>query len=171
YIERVPMKGNRVRGLSAYELAHCFAIRKALETLAVRYSASRIQEADIAELENLLGQIEKARSSLSGETLLAQFFPLIKRFNEVAFGACRSEKILENVWAQREIFDRYRVMRLVLPDHIDRSILHRKELCKAFMRHDSEGASAVWAENLDESFAIWREKSGFADQLKDFIFY
>lgn len=171
YIERVPMKGNRVRGLSAYELAHCFAIRKALETLAVRYSASRIQEADIAELESLLGQIEKARLSLSGEALLAQFFPLIKRFNEVAFGACKSEKILESVWAQREIFDRYRVMRLVLPDHIDRSVLHRKELCKAFRRHDPEGASAVWAENLDESFAIWREKSGFADQLKDFIFY
>ena len=39
YIERVPMKGYRVCGLSTHELAHCFSIRKALETLAVRYSA------------------------------------------------------------------------------------------------------------------------------------
>jgi len=170
YIERVPMKGNRVCGLSAYELAHCFAIRKAIETLAVRYSAIRIPETDIAELESLLARIEKARLSLSGDALLQQLYPLFKKFNEVTFGACESKKIIENVWAQREIFDRYRVMRLVLPEHIDQSIFHRKALCEAFRRHDPEKARAIWAENLDESFAIWREKSGFEDQLKNFIF-
>jgi DNA-binding GntR family transcriptional regulator len=171
YIERVPMKGNRVRGLSAYELAHCFAIRKAIETLALRYAATRIAETAIAELESLLGQIEEIRSSLSGDALLERYFPLVKRFNEVAFGACGSEKILESVWAQREIFDRYRVMRLVLPEHMDQSVFHRKELCGAFRRRDTEKARSVWAENLDESFAIWRKKSGFEDQLKDFILY
>ena len=171
YIERVPMKGNRVRALSAYELAHCFAIRKAIETLAVRYSAIRISDDDILGLDALLLRIEKARSSLSGDMFLEQYFPLVKQFNEISFGACKSEKILQSVWAQREIFDRYRVMRLVMPEHIDKSIAHRKELRDAFRRHDPEQASAVWAGNLDESFAIWREKSGFADQLGDFIFY
>ena len=42
YIQRITMKGNRVLGISPYELAHSFTIRKALETLAFKYSAIRI---------------------------------------------------------------------------------------------------------------------------------
>ena len=89
----------------------------------------------------------------------------------LAFAACKSARILEGVWAQREIFDRYRVMRLVLPNRIDRSIKRRHDLYDAFKSHDPERASAIWAEHLDESFSIWREKSGFAEELKDFRFF
>ena len=168
YIERIPMKGNRVCGLSAYELAHCFAIRKAVETLAVQYSATRIADPELDALANTLDRIEEANATLEGNQLLEQLFPLIKQFNEIVFGACKSTKLLETVWVQREIFDRYRVMRLVLPEHLERSIFHRRALFEAFKNHDPGQARAIWAENLDESFVIWREKSGFAQQLEDF---
>lgn len=168
YIERVPMKGNRVCGLSARELAHCFAIRKAVETLAVQYAATRIAAPELDALANTLDQIEEANATLDGDRLLERLFPLVKQFNEIIFGACGSTKLLEQVWAQREIFDRYRVMRLVLPEHLERSIIHRRELFEAFKARDPARARAVWAQNLDESFIIWRDKSGFARQLEDF---
>ncbi len=125
YIERISMKGNRVCGLSARELAHCFAIRKAVETLAVQYSATRIAAPELAALKNTLDRIEEANATLDGDQLLERLFPLVKRFNEIVFGACGSAKLLEQVWAQREIFDRYRVMRIVLPEHLERSVMHR----------------------------------------------
>ena len=171
YIERVPMKGNRVLGISPYELAHSFTIRKALETLALKYSALRITEAELFEMGDVLDQLDKIRATMSGERLLESLFPLIKRYNEIAFGACKSARILESVWAQREIFDRYRVMRLVLPNRVERSIQRRRDVYNAFLAHDPKLASEVWAEHLDESFVIWREKSGYAEQLKDFIFF
>jgi DNA-binding GntR family transcriptional regulator len=171
YIERVPMKGNRVLGISPYELAHSFTIRKALETLAVKYSARRITDAELSEMSRILDQLDHIRDTLSGEKLLESLFPLIKSFNEITFEACKSARILESVWAQREIFDRYRVMRLVLPNRIGTSIHRRRDLYNAFLAHDPERAAAIWTEHLDESFIIWREHSGFAEQLKDFIFF
>lgn len=172
YIERVPMKGNRVCGLTAYELAHSFSIRKALETLAIKYSAIRITEDELARMSDILDDLEAVyRGSLPKDRMLDELFPLIKKFNELAFGACRSQRIIESVWAQREIFDRYRVMRLVLPNRVERSIARRRALYDAFRAHDAEAACAVWAEHLDESFAIWREKSGFAKELEGFHFF
>ena len=171
YIERVPMKGNKVCGVSPYELAHSFSIRKSLETLAIKYAALRITEEELTALADVLSQIDIAYRQLMGDQLLEELFPLIKRFNEIAFGACKSERIIELVWVQRELFDRYRVMRLVLPNRIERSISRRKKLYEAFKNHDPDMACKIWTEHLEESFRIWREKSGFADELKDFVFF
>ncbi len=156
------MKGNRVLGISPYELAHSFTIRKALETLAVKYSALRATEDELAQMADVLNQLDKAYASMSGDKLLETLFPLIKQFNEIAFAACKSSRILEGVWAQREIFDRYRVMRLVLPNRIDRSI-KRVTLSTMPSRHTTRACQRIWSEHLDESFSIWREKSGFAE--------
>lgn len=171
YIERIPKKGNRVLGISPYELAHSYAIRKALETLAIQYSAIRITEAELAELKTILDELCEARDKLEGDDLLETIFPKIKRFNEIVFESCRSARITEAVWAQREVFDRYRVMRIVLPNRIDNSINRRIELYKALQAHDPERAKQIWTEHLNESFAIWREKSGYAEALKDFRFF
>jgi DNA-binding GntR family transcriptional regulator len=172
YIERVPMKGNRVCGLTAYELAHSFSIRKALETLAIKYSAIRITDDELARMSDILDDLDALyKGGLPKDRMLEELFPLIKKYNELAFGACKSQRIIESVWAQREIFDRYRVMRLVLPNRIDRSIARRRALYEAFRAHDADTACSVWAAHLDESFTIWREKSGFAKELEGFHFF
>jgi len=171
YVLRVPKKGNRILGISPYELAHSYSIRKALETLAVRYTALRISENELFEMKEILCAIDNAYSTLKGDIRLETLFPLIKRFNEIVFEASKSARLMEAVWTQREIFDRYRVMRIVLPNRLEKSINRRHELFKAFSAHDPKEAFRIWTEHLDESFAIWREKSGFADELKDFVFF
>lgn len=171
YIERVPMKGYRVCGLSTQELAHCFSIRKALETLAVRYTALYITEAQLGELGEILRLAEEALSRLQGDKLLDEIMPLVKRYNEITFNACGSERLTELVWSLREVFDRYRVMRVVLPNHVELSLSRRRALYEAFRARDPERAAGIWAAHLDESFGIWREKSGRAEELKDFRFF
>jgi DNA-binding GntR family transcriptional regulator len=171
YIERVPKKGNRILGISAYELAHSYSIRKALETLAVRYSAIRITEAELVEMKEVLDKIYEIRQSMTGDELLENLLPSIKCFNEIAFEACKSSRLTEAVWSEREIFDRYRVLRMVFSNRIDKSIHRRNELYKAFLAHDPDLACQIWTDHLNESFQIWREKSGNSEVLKDFQFF
>lgn len=170
YIERVPMKGNRVSGLSPHELAYSFAIRKALETLAIRYAALNATESALAEMSDLLSRSDEAFAAHSGEELLEVFYPLVRRFNEVVFESCKSRRLMELIWAQREIFDRYRVMRNVLAHHVDRSLSRRKALYEAIRSHDPDKACAIWTEHLNDSFSIWSKISGCADKLADFRF-
>jgi len=167
----VSMWGNRVLGLSPRELAHALAIRKALEPLALRYSALRISEADLVRLGEILDRLEALIASKIGEDLLEELFPLVKEYNRIAFDACGSEHMEGLVYAQREIFDRYGVMRVVLPNRVDRSVSRRRQLWEAFRARDPGRAASIWAEHLDESFEIWRDKSGFGEELKDFPFF
>ncbi len=171
YIERVPMKGNRVCSVSPYELANSFAIRKALETLAVRYAALRITDEELDAMRELLMEADAVFAGFSGDELLDGFFRIVKKFNKIAFEACGSDRLTELVWAQRELFDRYMVMRIILPNRINKSLSRRKLLYEALASHDPERAAAVWTEHLDESFVIWREKSGYAKELEEFRFF
>lgn len=170
-IERVSMKGNRVCGVSVYELAHSLAIRKAIETLAVRYSALRITQSELDELKLLLDQADGVFAACEGEELLEKFFPLVKRFNQVAFEACRSVSLTELIWTERELFDRYRVMRIILPNRPHKSLSRRKDLYEAFKDHNPDRACEVWTDHINESFTIWRDKSGYGEELKDFQFF
>ncbi|HSV55817.1 MAG TPA: hypothetical protein VLH39_01750, partial [Magnetospirillaceae bacterium] len=63
------------------------------------------------------------------------------------------------------------VMRVVLPNRVERSVARRRELWEAFRARDPGRAAALWTEHLVESFEIWRDKSGFAGDLKDFYFF
>lgn len=171
YIERVPMRGNRVLGLSPRELAHSFAIRKALEMLALRYTALRISEDDLARMEDILDRLEAFAASGRAQTDPEQLFALVKEYNAVLFRSCGSEHLEGLVYAQREVFDRYGVMRVVLPNRVDRSVSRRRQLWEAFRARDPDRAATIWSEHLDESFEIWRDKSGYWEELKDFPFF
>ena len=170
YIERVPMRGNRVLGLSPHELAYSFAIRKALETLALQYSAIQITDETLRQVSKILDELEAIVADLSGEERLERAFPLVKKYNELVFEACGSEHLTGLIWAQREIFDRYRVIRSVLPSRVEQSVSRRRDLYEALKARDPERAKAIWSKHLGESFSIWQEKSGYTEELKDFPF-
>lgn len=168
YIERVPMKGNRVKGLAPQEVALSFSIRKALEILAIRYAAINISEDDLARMRDIIAESEKLFEEHREEERFERFLPMVRDFNLIAFNACGSERLLALVWEQRDIFDRYRVMRTILPHRMDRSLARRKALYEAFAAHDPDKAASVWEEHLGESYEIWRTHSGFAAELEGF---
>ena len=62
FLEVEPYKGASVRSFSPEDLFEVFTVRAALEALAARFAASRLTEADVKVLEELLNQmIEAAR--------------------------------------------------------------------------------------------------------------
>lgn len=168
YIERVPMKGNKVKGHSAQDLALSFSIRTALEVLALKYAAINVTESELAGMAALLAEADTVFAEYQGNERFEKFLPIVKDFNNLVFGACKSDRLLELVWQQRETLDRYLVMRNILPHRMEKSLARRKALYEALRDHDPERAGAVWKEHLDESYIIWKEHSGLADQLEGF---
>jgi len=170
YIERVPMRGNKVCSLSPLELAYSFSVRKALETLAVRYAALNIGKGELERLAALLAKAETFLEGPRGEEGLEEYYAILRSFNEIVFEASGSPRLAELIWAQRELFDRYRVMRDVVSRRPRKSLERRKALYAALEARDAEAAAAIWAENLAESFATWRDSGGHAKELERFRF-
>jgi DNA-binding GntR family transcriptional regulator len=59
-VEILPFKGARVRHPSKDELLDAYAVRSELESLAARLGVPRITDADLADLERLLLEMERA---------------------------------------------------------------------------------------------------------------
>lgn len=59
-IENVPGRGSYVKDYSIEEVKELFYVRKVLEGVAARFATQKINRTDIAKLEKLVGDIEKA---------------------------------------------------------------------------------------------------------------
>ncbi len=60
YIENVPGRGSYVKDYSIEEIKELLYVRKVLEGVAARFATQKINRTDIAKLEKLVGDIEKA---------------------------------------------------------------------------------------------------------------
>ncbi len=168
YIERIPMRGNRVCCLSPRELAYSFSLRKAIETLAIRYSTLNISEAGLAELDGLLAEAKTVLSKVSKGNGLDEYDTIIRCFDVMVFEACGSTRLTEFIWTQRELFDRYDVKREPIQSEAQYRLCCRKSLFQALKARDPDAACKVWTVNFTESYSTWREGSGNTAALQDF---
>ena len=165
-IDRAPMKGNVVKEILPEEIAHIFAIRKALETLALRYTAKRITEPELDSYGQELAKIQHLFDSMQDEgALIKAFFPHVYECNRIMFEACQSPRLLALIWQHRELLDRNRVLRVTVKRRFRRSFEIRKELLNLFKERNAEKAASLWGEHLDYSFTLWFENSQQASQL------
>lgn len=164
-IERTPMKGNTVKEIVPGDIAHIFAIRKAIETLALRYTAKRITPKELKGLRNELDQAQTLFDTLKGMELVEAFLPYVYRYNRIMFEACRSPRLIDLIWQHRELLDRNRVLRVTVEKRFPRSFAIRSELYHLFEKNAAEEAAALWGEHLDYSFTLWFENAPEASRL------
>ena len=164
-IERTPMKGNVVKEIVPSDIAHIFAIRKAIETLALRYTAKRITKKELGLLKEELEQAQILFDTSEGENLIEAFLPHVYQYNRVMFEACRSPRLIDLIWQHRELLDRNRVLRVTVEKRFARSYAIRSELYHLFEKNAAEEAARLWGEHLDYSFTLWFENAPEASRL------
>ena len=171
-IERTPMKGNVVKEIVPSDIAHIFAIRKAIETLALRYTAKRITKKELGLLKEELGllkeELEQAQilfDTIEGENLIEAFLPHVYQYNRIMFEACRSPRLIDLIWQHRELLDRNRVLRITVEKRFARSFAIRSELYHLFEKNAAEDSARLWGEHLDYSFTLWFENAPEASRL------
>jgi len=98
-----PYRGVEVAGLDSDEMIQLFAIRGALERLAVGRAATRLSEADFTALREILMEMDK----LVGDEETPGWNCLNWAFHERLNAACEWPRLLESISTYRDQLARY----------------------------------------------------------------
>ena len=108
-VEITPFRGARVRRPTRRELLEAYAVRSALETLAARLAVPQMRDADLAELHDLMDQMQTAARAGDGHAVAEADARFHGRIVELA-----ANGTLEKVWRSLEPFSRT-YLTLVVP--------------------------------------------------------
>ena len=90
FVVMVPRKGAYVAGLSIDDVESVYEIRTALETLAVRLAAQRMEAADYEQLDELAGKMQQTWQ----EGDVDNWVNLDARFHELLYTFSRNERLI-----------------------------------------------------------------------------
>lgn len=155
-VEILPFRGARVRHPTAAELLEAYAVRFSLEALGARLSTPILTDADIADLEAL--GVEMQRAAATGDRHAVAIADA--SFHGRLIGAA-GNVTLERVWHSLEPFSRTYIT-LVAPgaDAAWTAGLHQPIL-EAIRQRDPERVVAALRRHFDEAGAHLRE--GWSD--------
>ena len=108
-VDITPFRGARVRRPTRRELLEAYAVRSALETLAARLAVPRMSDADLADLGDLMDQMQAAARAGDGHAVAAADARFHGRIVELA-----DNGTLAQVWRSLEPFSRT-YLTLVVP--------------------------------------------------------
>jgi DNA-binding GntR family transcriptional regulator len=145
-VQVLPYRGVEVTRLSAEDLRELFAIRIALERLAVAQAAANISGAELEGLRKILQRMDRARSRDQSWTTLNT------SFHDAVHAASRSPRLIEMIRVQRTNVDRY-----VRASGSDLGIEAQQQehwaLLEALATRDAAAAQAVIERHLDRTVA------------------
>ena len=108
FVVMVPRKGAYVAGLSIDDVESVYEIRTALETLAVRLAAQRMEAADYEQLDELAGKMQQTWQ----EDDVDNWVNLDARFHELLYTFSRNERLISMMSNIMEQLSRYRIISL-----------------------------------------------------------
>ncbi|HEX5528404.1 MAG TPA: FCD domain-containing protein, partial [Methylomirabilota bacterium] len=118
----------------ADQIRDLFAVRGALEALAVRQAAENLDAAARAGLEATMAEMERS----AGAGLIEQYSRAAIDFHDRTLAAARNQalsRLLENVYAQILVL---RLRSLYLPERVESSVAEHRALFEAVMARDAE---------------------------------
>ncbi|MCX7938618.1 MAG: GntR family transcriptional regulator [Thermoflexales bacterium] len=139
-----PNRGAVVSQLSADEVEEIYAMRIALETLALRRAAPRLTRADFIRLESLI-------AIMDGETTPLKWSELNWEFHAALYHPCGMPRLLETVRTLHANVQRYLVVYLASSDyHAEAQSQHRAILARC-REGDAEAAANLLAQHLQQA--------------------
>ena len=154
-VEILPFRGARVRRPSLSELLEAFDVRTELECLAARLAIPRITADDIAELERLEGDVEKAATSGDRRETARHDAALHTALLRVA-----GSRTLERTWSAVEPFSRtYITLATAVEGPEWTNVLHQAIL-HGLEARDAQATQAAIRRHFEEAAA--RLKAGWS---------
>ena len=132
-VNTVPRHGVFVLNYGADQIRDLFAVRGALEALAVRQAAEHLDDDARAALEAAVNEMERA--ARAGE--IEQYSRAAIEFHDRVLVAARNpvlSRLLENVYAQILVL---RLRSLYLPERVESSVAEHREIFEALLAGDA----------------------------------
>jgi DNA-binding GntR family transcriptional regulator len=140
-VQVLPYRGVEVTSLAAEDLRELFAIRIALERLAVAEAARNITQAELGGLRRILRRMDRARQRDES------WITLNTSFHDAVHAASRWPRLIEMIRVQRTNLERY-----VRASAGDLGIADQQRehwaLLEALAAQDADAAQAVIAQHL-----------------------
>jgi DNA-binding GntR family transcriptional regulator len=133
-VNTVPRHGVFVLNYGADQIRDLFAVRGALEALAVRQAAQNLDDDARAALEATMKEMERA----AGADEMEQYSRAAIEFHDRVLVAARNpvlSRLLENVYAQILVL---RLRSLYLPERVESSVAEHREIFEAVLAGDAE---------------------------------
>jgi DNA-binding GntR family transcriptional regulator len=138
-----PRNGLVVAALSEQQLVEIYYIREALEGRAARLAAEHITQVELANLRNLLSEMEAACQREDLKTLRA----LTGEFQLSVFRASRNERLYRLIKQLQEHMRQYPASTLSLPGRPLEAVAYCRNLVDSITRRDADGAERIAREN------------------------
>src|ERR671921_304582 len=136
-VETEPYRGARVTTLTAKEVEETYFIRSHLESIATGLAAERITDAELAELDVLMGRMQAAVDAHDGP----RFSEINHEFHRTIVASCGNDMLREmtmDIWQRHSGFQR--VFRMD-PDRPAMSQREHEGIMAALRAHDAERAA------------------------------
>jgi DNA-binding GntR family transcriptional regulator len=155
-----PYRGARVSELTVEEYEELFLMRKGLEGLAARLGAERVSDADVARMEELFAELEKAAED--GD--IDRFYEHDRLFHLIHYAATERESLVRRIMNLRMSSERYVRQAYVMPNvSMKDTVETHRELLDAVRARDGERCERVITADLTRTLETFAEQFGAAE--------
>ncbi len=140
----IPHRGATVAALSAPEVAEIYAMRIALETLALRHAVTNLTSADLVRLEGLITIMEDERDPLAWSELNREFHARL-------YAPCRMPRLLDAIQSLHVSVQRCVVAYLTQSNHHREAQHQHRLILRACRRRDVALATRQLSEHLQQA--------------------
>lgn len=146
-IDYIPNRGCFAKGFTRRDIEDLYAVRKALEILAVEWAVNRINQAEIDKLQEQSDLMEFYTARKDGKKVLE----INSDFHSVIYNATGSRFMAQVLRSYKEYIDQTRKVIFDGGEYLEEIFQEHKAVLEAIKNRDVEGAKAAMAKHLDGS--------------------
>ena len=157
-IDYIPNRGCFAKGFTKQDVDDIYAVREALEELAVRWAVERITPEEITALEEQVDLMEFYSRKKDRKKVLE----LNATFHDVIYAAARSRFLAQVLRSYKEYIEKTRKSIFYEQSYLESILREHRAIFEAIRERDSEKAVDAIAKHLeasqDRAEAVWNLK-------------
>ena len=154
-IDYIPNRGCFAKGFTRQDVDDIYAVREALERLAVERAVERITPEEIRELEEQWELMEFYSKKKDGKKVLE----LNSSFHDIIYASTRSRFMAQVLRSYKDYIDKTRKAVIYKQDYLESILKEHKKILDAIKRKEKEEAAEAMSYHLEQSHkraeAVW----------------
>ncbi len=146
-IDYVPNRGCFAKGFTRQDIEDIYAVRKALELMAVEWAVSRISSEQIAALQEQSELMEFYTARKDSDKVLE----LNSAYHNIIYDAAGSRFMAQILRSYKEYIEQTRKVILYEQTYLEEILQEHKKVLDAIIARDVEGAKKAMGEHLEMS--------------------
>ena len=146
-IDYIPNRGCFAKGFTRQDIEDIYAVRKALEILAVEWAVSRITSEQIQSLQDQSDLMEFYTARKDSKKVLE----INTAFHDVIYNATGSRFMAQVLRSYKEYIEQTRKVIFYEQDYLEEIFAEHKAVLDAMISRDVEAAKTAMAKHLDGS--------------------